>query len=76
MTRQLGSYGRGVGQTAAFRDICGTLFPSNDARIAGSNNCKLLKQIRMAVDRVQSEPLSSEFPLTGNNTEKFTAFAP
>jgi hypothetical protein len=31
---------------------------------------------RMAVDRVQSEPLSGKFPLTGNNTEKFTAFAP
>jgi hypothetical protein len=55
MTRQLGSYGRGVGQTAAFRDICGTLFPSNDARIAGSNNWKLLKQIRMA-EREGFEP--------------------
>jgi hypothetical protein len=30
----------------------------------------------MAVGRVQSEPLSSEFPLTGNKTEKFSAFAP
>ena len=30
----------------------------------------------MAVDRVQSEPLSGEFPLTGNETEKFSAFAP
>jgi hypothetical protein len=25
-------------------------------------------------DRVQSEPLSGEFPLTGNKTEKFRAF--
>jgi hypothetical protein len=25
----------------------------------------------MGVDRVQSEPLSVQFPLTGNNTEKF-----
>jgi hypothetical protein len=29
----------------------------------------------MAVDRVHSEPLSDQFPLTGNNTEKFTALA-
>jgi hypothetical protein len=29
----------------------------------------------MAEDRVQSEPLSSQFPLTGNKTEKFSAFA-
>jgi hypothetical protein len=28
----------------------------------------------MAVDRVQSEPLSGEFPLTGNKTEKFLDF--
>jgi hypothetical protein len=27
----------------------------------------------MAVDRIQSEPLSGEFPLTGNKTEKFRA---
>jgi hypothetical protein len=27
------------------------------------------------VDRVQSEPLSGEFPLTGNKTEKMSAFA-
>ena len=31
---------------------------------------------RMAVDRVQSEPISGQFPLTGNRTEKFSAFAP
>jgi hypothetical protein len=30
----------------------------------------------MAVDGVQSEPLSGEFPLTGNNTEKYSALAP
>jgi hypothetical protein len=30
----------------------------------------------VAVDRVQSEPLSGQFPLTGNKTEKFWAFAP
>jgi hypothetical protein len=29
----------------------------------------------VAVDRVQSEPLSGEFPLTGNKTEKLWAFA-
>jgi hypothetical protein len=29
----------------------------------------------VAVDRVQSEPLSGEFPLTGNKTEKMSAFA-
>jgi hypothetical protein len=28
----------------------------------------------MAVDGVESEPLSGEFPLTGNKTEKFWAF--
>jgi hypothetical protein len=43
--------------------------------------CWLLEKITsgedcMAVDRVQSEPLSGPFPLTGNNTEKFTAFSP
>jgi hypothetical protein len=30
----------------------------------------------VAVDRVQSEPLSVQFPLTGNKTEKFSAFVP
>ena len=30
----------------------------------------------MAVDRVQGEPLSGQFPLTGNKTEKFAAFVP
>jgi hypothetical protein len=30
----------------------------------------------VAVDGVRSEPLSGEFPLTGNKTEKFSAFAP
>jgi hypothetical protein len=30
--------------------------------------------IQMLVDRVQSEPLSSQFPLTGNKTEKFAVF--
>jgi hypothetical protein len=29
----------------------------------------------MAVDRVQSEPLSVQFPLTGNKTEKSYDFA-
>jgi hypothetical protein len=28
----------------------------------------------LVVDRVSSEPLSGEFPLTGNKTEKFWAF--
>jgi hypothetical protein len=28
----------------------------------------------MAVDRVQSEPLSGQFPLTGNKTEKISGF--
>jgi hypothetical protein len=28
----------------------------------------------MAVDRVQGEPLSGQFPLTGNKTEKFWDF--
>jgi hypothetical protein len=41
--------------------------------------CWLLEKITsgedcMAVDRVQSEPLSGPFPLTGNNTEKFYGF--
>jgi hypothetical protein len=30
----------------------------------------------VAVDRVRSEPLSGQFSLTGNNTEKFRLFAP
>jgi hypothetical protein len=30
----------------------------------------------MAVDGVQSELLSGQFPLTGNKTEKISAFAP
>jgi hypothetical protein len=30
----------------------------------------------MAVDRVQGEPLSGQLPLTGNKTEKFSAFVP
>jgi hypothetical protein len=29
----------------------------------------------VAVDRVQSEPLSVQFPLTGNKTENFCDFA-
>jgi hypothetical protein len=37
-------------------------------------SCLIL--VSMAVDGVQSEPLSGEFPLTGNKTEKFSAFAP
>jgi hypothetical protein len=28
----------------------------------------------VAVDRVQSEPLSGQFPLTGNKTEKIPGF--
>jgi hypothetical protein len=40
-------------------------------------NWHLLKEIdSVAVDRVQSEPLSGQFPLTGNKTEKFSAVAP
>jgi hypothetical protein len=30
----------------------------------------------LAVNRVHGEPLSRQFPLTGNKTEKFSAFAP
>ena len=38
---------------------------------------QIIKEIdSVAVDRVQSEPLSGQFPLTGNKREKFSAFAP
>jgi hypothetical protein len=47
----------------------GSFYRSVQMRLA-----KSFCQSTLLVDRVQSEPLSGQFPLTGNKTEKYSIF--
>ena len=66
--------GRGEGDSLIVRRI--VVFPAKCGLLAAGRWQILKEKNSVAVDRVQGEPLSGQFPLTGNNTEKFSAVAP